>query len=120
MVDDFIVLFSGIAKLPANTSLYEKLVLVVLVDMRSGKIIDVDCSLTSRLSKKFIAYILSGTNIENGLDTIIKKVDMLYQGNERKAIITALRDINGKYLAFIKSQKEAISYIFYGSYLRVS
>ena len=97
------VLFTGYAKLPAGipaSEVYKVIGLVVVMDIKSGYIVDADCTLTTALSSRFVADALIGQSFKNGPDPIIRIVDDVYQGSAKKAIITALRIIYDKYRAY--------------------
>lgn len=103
MVQSNIVLFSGYAKLPSGTAsseVYGVMALVVLIDVQTGIIVEADCTLSTRMAEGFVAHLLVGKEIDNGPEEIIALINAVYQGSAKKVIITALRIIADRYLAF--------------------
>ena len=109
MVDENIILFSGYARLPQGTAaseMYKVMALVILVDYRTGVIIDADCTLSVPISERFVKKLLIGGNLKHGMEEMVQKLGTSYQGTAKKALITALRTIGEKYQVFI-SQNES-------------
>lgn len=95
-----IVLLSGYAKLPAHITseeLYKTLVLVMEVDMDTGKIVEVECSIATELAKEFVSDIMVGYTFENGVDDLLHTFDEKFFGSTKKAIMTSLKIIYAKY-----------------------
>jgi hypothetical protein len=95
-----VVLISGYAKLPSHitsSKLYETLVVVVTVEMDTGVIKEADCSLSTGLSRRFVAQLIDGYSLEDGIGKLVRKFDTRFYGSTRKAIITALKTIYEKY-----------------------
>ncbi|MDR0519211.1 MAG: DUF3870 domain-containing protein [Clostridiales Family XIII bacterium] len=94
------VLLSGYAKLPSNitsSKLYDTLVIVVTVDLKSGVILESDCSLSTNLSRKFVSELINGYNLNGGIEALIRRFEKQWYGSTRKAIITAIKTIYEKY-----------------------
>jgi hypothetical protein len=109
MVDENIVLFSGYAKLPSGTvsaEVYKVMALVVLIDIRTGTIIEADCTLSTRLSERFVLAMLVGKNIQNDNIALIEQINLQYQGAAKKAIINALRIISAKYSLYLQERQK--------------
>lgn len=95
-----LVLFSGYAKLPTGitaSELYKIIGLIILVDMETGEITEVDCTLATQLARRHVSAALVGHMITDGPEHLAQVIDKIYQGNAKKAIITALRIIYDKY-----------------------
>jgi len=108
------VLFSGYAKLPTGitaSELYKIIGVIVLVNMETGEIVEADCTLATQLARKHVSSSLIGHNLNEGPEQPSQLIDQIYQGNAKKAIITAIRIIYDKY----RSYK-----LDYHSYLQVS
>lgn len=100
------VLLSGYAKLPTNITaevVYNTLVIAVLVDKRSGIIIDAEASMVTELSKRFVAELLKGYNLNDGPDGLIALFEDNYMGNTKRALETAIRTIFVKYKEYMES-----------------
>ena len=110
-MDSNIVLFSGYARLPQGISssyVHETMGLVVLVDISTSIIVDAECTLSTRTSERFISNILVGHSLAEGMDTLAHKIDRHYEGNSKKAIITALRSIFSIYRSYNKTNEESV------------
>ena len=97
------VLFSGYAKLPTGitaSEMYRVIGIIVLIDMEEEKIIDADCTLATGLARRTVIGLLNGQSIKDGVGDIATKVDEVYQGSAKKAVITALRIIYDKYRSY--------------------
>ena len=108
MADENVILFSGYARLPQGTAaseMYKVMALVVLVDIRTGVIVDADCTLSVPISERFVKKLLVGGSLHAGLETMVLRIGQNYQGNAKKAIITALRVIHDKYHNFIAQEQ---------------
>lgn len=95
-----LVLFSGYAKLPTGitaSELYKMIGVIVLVNMDTGEIIEADCTLATQLACRHVSASLVGQHLTDGPDALAELIDKIYQGNAKKAIITALRIIYDKY-----------------------
>jgi pyridoxal/pyridoxine/pyridoxamine kinase len=109
MAGDNIILFSGYAKLPGGTvagEVYKVMALVMLIDVLTGNIVEVDCTLSTRLAERFVVGNLKGKNIRNQ-EKMIQLINDVYQGSAKKAIITALRIISDKYSRFCQEQQKS-------------
>ena len=98
-----IVLFSGYARLPSGTSsseVYGVMALVVLIDIETDRIVEADCTLSTRMAESFVSRMLVGKNVASGMDEMVEQINEVYQGSAKKAIITALRIIADKYQAY--------------------
>ena len=90
------VIFSAYAKLPAGITAYEvhKVIgVVVEIDMHTGRILQAECTLATKLASDFIAKMLVGYNMNDGLD--VKH----YQASAKKAVLTAVRMLNDKFIS---------------------
>jgi hypothetical protein len=109
MVDENIVLFSGYAKLPSGTvsgEVYKVMALVVLIDVRTGTIIEADCTLSTRLSERFVLAMIVGKHIQNDNVSMVEQINAVYQGSAKKAIINALRVISAKYSVYLQERQK--------------
>ncbi|HWR07145.1 DUF3870 domain-containing protein [Sporomusa sp.] len=111
-INEDIFLFSGYARLPAGTTaseMYKVLALVVLIDMKTGTIVDADCTLSTPVSERFLAHILVGSSLTNGVEELAKQINAVYHGSAKKTIMTALRVIFDKYSTLAKTRMTDIS-----------
>ena len=93
------IFVSGYAKLPSNitaSKLYEVIAVVILVDKNTGDILDAECTLSTRLGRDFVNYILIGKNIKD-VEIINKEMDEKYFGTAQKAVVTAFKNCKKKY-----------------------
>ena len=99
-----LILFSGYAKLPTGITageLYKTIGVILIIDVKTGGIVDADCTLATELASKHIARALTDHNINEGPEILGKIVDRIYQGGAKKAIITAIKIIYDKYRNFM-------------------
>lgn len=111
-INDKRFLFSGYARLPAGTAsseVYKVMALVVIIDMNNGVIMEADCTLSTPTSALFVARILVGNSLRDGVDELVKRIDAVYQGSAKKSIITALKIVYDKYMAVARSRNDAPS-----------
>ena len=101
------VLLSGYARLPAGTvssEIYKVMALVFVVEVETGTILKAGCTLSTRLSERFVAELLVGKSLLSDLAEMIALINKRYQGAAKKTIITALRIISDKYLAYVSGK----------------
>lgn len=104
-----IVLFSSYAKLPTGTAaseMYKVMAIVILVDIETGIVVDADCTLSTKLSERFIASKIVGYNFNDGIEGLLKHINVVYHGSAKKAIISALRIIYDKYREHISKSED--------------
>lgn len=100
MIDGNTLLLAGYAKLPANITaetVYTNLVLVVIIDRRTGVILEAEPSVVTTLAKKYIHDIMSGYDMNNGPDALIETFNNCYHGSVKRALETALRMVFARY-----------------------
>lgn len=103
-MDPNLILFSGYAKLPTGITageLYKTIGLIVIVDVKTGEIVQADCTLATELASRHVADALIGHYLNAGPEELCRRIDRVYQGSAKKAIITALRIIYDKYRNFM-------------------
>ncbi len=103
------IFVTGYAKLPQGitaTELYTVIAVGMLVDANTGVIIDIDCSLVTSVARNFVKKLMCSRNL-NDLDTIEAIFNDKYHGSARKALISAFRTCNEKYLQYVKNKEEA-------------
>lgn len=95
-----LVLFSGYARMPSNTTaqkLYEEMALVFIVDMNTGVVQKVECTLATTLAKEFVSEMLVGFDMSRGVEEISNLISYKYQGHMKKALLNAVRMIFTNY-----------------------
>ena len=103
-----LVLFSGYARIPSNTTaqkFYEEMALVITVDMNTGVIHDAECTVVTELAKKFVRSLMVGYNMNDGIESLTAVVERHYQGHLRRALISSLRIIGTQYAEFKSKEK---------------
>ncbi len=97
------VIFSAYAKLPAGITAYEvhKVIgVVVEIDMHTGCILQAECTLATKLASDFIARMLVGYNMNDGLEALNAQIEKHYQASAKKAVLTAVRMLNDKFISY--------------------
>jgi hypothetical protein len=93
------ILVTGYARLPqgiAAEELYSVITVGLVLDFRTGQIIEADCSLVTDTARRFVRNMMVGHNI-NDIDGIVTQIRMRYFGSAKKALISALKMCQEKY-----------------------
>lgn len=93
------ILLTGYARLPKGITaaeLYKTVGIAVLVDRKTGIILDIECSLATDLAKEFVSRLAKGHNLKE-FQKIEKEFDKHYYGSAKKAIITAIKSCCDQY-----------------------
>jgi len=93
------IFISGYAKLPSQitaSKLYEVIAIGLIVDKESGKILNADCSLATKIAVEFVKDLLLGENL-NDIEAINEKIHKYYFGSAKKALVTAISSCKKKY-----------------------
>jgi hypothetical protein len=101
---DNTIFITGYARLPqgiAAEELYSVIAVGLVIDIRTGEIIEADCSLVTDTSRRFVRDMIEGENINN-IDEIIAKIKARYFGSARKALISAVKMCQEKYNAILE------------------
>ena len=94
-----LVLFSGYAKLPSNTTaqkIYDELALVVIIDLETGVIHSAECTM------EFVTSLLVGYSMEKGIEPLVATVEHKYHGHLKRALVTAVKMIGSEYADMMK------------------
>lgn len=97
------VFFSGYAKLPSGitvTEMYRIIGVMIVVDMETETIMEADCTLITETGRNFVRNIVEGFCLTKGIEPLLRVIDLRYQGNAKRAIISALRIIYDKYKSY--------------------
>lgn len=99
-MEDNTVYFFGYSKLregiPAG-DVYDKVTLVVGVNMESKRIVDVEVTLPAELARRMIASCIEGRNIETESEEIERNIWKRYRGEAQKPVIAAFRKVLERY-----------------------
>ncbi|MCC5909666.1 MAG: DUF3870 domain-containing protein [Clostridiaceae bacterium] len=89
------VYFISYAKLPSEipaAALHKVVGVGVIINNKTGRIIDVSCTLLTQEAKDFVKSVLVGHNVhEEDIDDIIQVIKHRYHGYAQKAICVAIR-----------------------------
>ncbi|MFC3998686.1 DUF3870 domain-containing protein [Nocardiopsis sediminis] len=92
--DPDVVLVSGYARLPdtvASHAQYERLGVVLAVNLSDGRIVAADTTLLTDLAKDFFRALVEGLSVTGDLAEIVERVQTRYAGQSGAALVTALR-----------------------------
>lgn len=64
--------------------MYKVIGVIVVVDMKSGMIVEADCTLATELARKYISQCLVGYNLANGHEELQNILEHQYQGSAKK------------------------------------
>lgn len=88
------VLFSGYARLPdsvASHSQYERVGVVLVVDLSDGRVVAADTTLLTGTARAFFASLIEGLSVFTDLTVMAERVQRRYLGQSGSALLTALR-----------------------------
>jgi hypothetical protein len=94
------IFIAGHAKLPtgmAARSIYETLTITAEIDKNYGVIVDASCTLATEHGRDFIARLLKGHSLRNGIDMPLEELKEGYLGKANHALIAALKDLYKQY-----------------------
>lgn len=103
-----LVLFSGYARLPSNTTaqkFYEELAMVAVIDMNTGVVHNVECTMVTGLAKDFVRDLIVGYDMNRGVEELLKTLEYKYQGHLKKALASAVKMIGTQYGELVKSKE---------------
>ena len=89
----------GVATPAASTPIavqYDKLIMVLVCDRRSGMILDAECNMVVNVTSDYIATLLIGRSLYTDLEIMVEELQKKYNGISQKALIVALRDAYSK------------------------
>lgn len=101
------VFFTGYAKLPSNITaakLYEVVAVGVEVDPQTGIIVASDCTLATQVARNFVIKLITGYNLNNGIEGLTESFERRYHGSARKALVTSVRILYEKWLVYRNEQ----------------
>lgn len=104
----FEIFISGYAKLPGGTTaeeLYKVVAVGFSIDKNTGRILDADCSLVTRVAREHVRKILVGKNILE-LDEIERAFNEHYFGTVRKALISSTKRCHEKFKMILNQEEE--------------
>lgn len=78
------------------TYVYDRLILVLIIDKKTGEILDTDLNSVCELTKQFIKELLVGYSLMHDLDVMIHELQTRYFGLSQKTIIACLKDAYNK------------------------
>jgi len=103
------VFIAGHARLPsgmAAQNVYETITITAEVDTKYGVIVYASCTLATEHGRKFIHEILKGHSLLDGVDEVVKKLQMHYLGKASSALATAFRDLQKRFLLYRKEERQ--------------
>ena len=105
-----LVLFSGYARMPSNTTaqrIYEELALVAVIDMETGVIHNVECTMVTGLAKEFVSNLMIGYDMKQGIEPLVARMERQYQGHLKKALVSAIKMVGTQYPDMCRSESNA-------------
>ncbi|HBW34863.1 DUF3870 domain-containing protein [Desulfosporosinus sp. BICA1-9] len=99
------IMIVGHSNLPqgmAAQSLFGTFAIVTEIDKKYGVIIRVSCTLVTQQAQDFLATILVGSSLKDGLEDVFAEIKSTYHGAAQNAIIAALKDLHRIYLTLLK------------------
>lgn len=103
------VLLAAYAKLPGGTTaqmMYDTLVLVVIFDRASGRVVQAEASFVTGVARDFLAGLLVGYDLNRGPDELLALLQEVYFAPLKKALISAVKMIFSQYEEY-KNREQA-------------
>lgn len=100
----------GDAKSPENnpiTKQYQAFFIAFVIERATGKIVDAECSATVAITKRFVASLFIGKNMNDSV-AVTEDVNERYFGSSQKALIVAFKDAQKKFKPFAKGTSHSI------------
>lgn len=100
------ILITGYSKLPKGTTAqinYDNLAICMVLDRKTGLILDFDCSLITKLAKNIISEIIIGIEIKE-IELLQDQINKKYFGSAQKAIVSGIKDCYNKYIQIINKK----------------
>ncbi len=97
--------FCGNAKTPAamaNISNGNNLILGLLVELETGKVLDVSVTLITELAQNVVHSYLVGKNLVTDYEQMVEEISFRHVGNATRPIIKALTDIRRNYMEYMR------------------
>ncbi|QQZ08363.1 DUF3870 domain-containing protein [Heyndrickxia vini] len=91
---------AGHAKLPAGMaakSIYETLTITAEIDRKYGVIVEATCTLATSHGRDFIAHLLKGYSLMDGIEAPLHELKSCYFGKAYNALSSALKDLHKQY-----------------------
>lgn len=89
---------SRISKNDPIAALYDILFIGIILERKSGEIIDSTCNMARDVTSDFIKSILVGYNLKDDLEDIVYEIQDRFHGIAQKAVIAAIKDARNKYM----------------------
>lgn len=94
------IIVTAYAKAPQNTSMYEvykHIGIVLEIDRQSKKIMDAEFTLITNLAKDYFKRLIVGYNMDNGVDELLKKIEISYFAPSTESFNVALKSAFRRY-----------------------
>ena len=104
-----VIYIVGHAKLPAETTskhVYGVLSLGLLLDRRTGRILEVSSTLLPSYGNEFVKELLLGKKIEEDIDAITAEIRSKYVCRTRNAVLAAVEDLLKRYQEHEKQSRK--------------
>ncbi|OKO95779.1 hypothetical protein BRO54_0769 [Geobacillus proteiniphilus] len=91
---------AGHARLPAGMaakSLYDTLTITAEIDKKYGVIVEASCTLATEHGRDYVARLLRGHSLRDGIDGLLAELDEGYLGKAHSALCAALKDLYKQY-----------------------
>lgn len=100
---------AGHARLPhgmAAKNVFDTLTITAEIDKKYGVIIEASCTLATNHGKEFIAQLLKGISLKDGIEEPINTLQTHYLGRASNALVAALKDLYTQYELFSNNKQK--------------
>ncbi|MBM7648103.1 hypothetical protein JOC78_001043 [Bacillus ectoiniformans] len=97
-------MIAGHARLPAGMAaknLYDTLTITAEVEGKYGVIVEASCTLATEQGRQYIASLLRGYSLMDGIEELLARMDHNYFGKASAAIESALKDLYKQYVTTV-------------------
>ncbi|GMB07965.1 MULTISPECIES: DUF3870 domain-containing protein [Bacillaceae] len=91
---------AGHARLPggmAAKSVFDTLTITAEIDKKYGVIIDASCTLATEHGRDYVARLLKGHSLKDGIEEPLAQLNNGYLGKANQALAAALKDLYKQY-----------------------
>ena len=81
----------------AAKSMYDTLTITAEIDKKYGVIVDASCTLATEHGRDYVARLLKGHSLRDGIDSILEQLHEGYLGKANSALCAALKDLYKQY-----------------------
>lgn len=106
--DSETILVTSYAKVPQKTAMdeqYKFAGIILEIDVNNNRIVNAEFTFVTSLAKDFIARILIGYDLSNGVEDLINEVERRFVGPSVHSVIVGIKSAYNRYLEHMSTYK---------------